>query len=443
MDSARSFFPPGYNAHASDSSRRNAHRQPGGSISTKSSAIRSANTPTSSGVHRSSNTSATSVSSHSTSYPPVAFHSYVPNPAFQAPNAYRGPPNTPENSSATASSSYVSQIGSQGFVYPRDGPGRNALTHHSRPPRAVRLGSKTYTIGSVIQPPSGGNTLMSDGVRIIIDSHSRDFVEKRLKMHSAEQRERANAEMNALQQIRRAGGSPHVNQIEDAFWQLGTDHASLVLDFCNANTLEAYIDSCRRKNEKIDEQFCWQAMAQLSAGIAMCHYGVPDPFSTSDSPADWNAICHLDIKPANVFMDTRKSVGYENLPYPTLILGDFGCCITKDDRMRGKIKSNVPPYGTAGWFPPETTYADPGPKGAYGKHSDIWQLGGVIQTMCRLIAVPDTYYLDTDRPCGRGYTPQLGNAVRMCMHKEAFTRPNAIDVAKNVKRLSGLPNRPT
>lgn len=92
------------------------------------------------------------------------------------------------------------------------------------------------------------------------------------------------------------------------------------------------------------------------------------------------------------------------------------------------------PFGTFGWFPPETNVERNGTLvGEYGWKSDIWQMGGLVQVMCRQSINPDMSKVAVGRPCSDKFSPELNKIVSQCMAANPRSRPTAIDVARQVK----------
>lgn len=262
-------------------------------------------------------------------------------------------------------------------------------------------------------------------------------------------RERALAEKKALKQVDKAGGSPNVNRIYQAIWEAGSPTASLSIAHCNRGSLDRVIDEYKEINWKIPEKFCLKTLYDIAAALCMIHHGIKDPMNPADKEQDWNTICHLDIKLANVFLDYhgpfepcgKPLTHYAN--WPRVILGDFGCSVTREDIMSKKIDHRVQPYGTPTWYPPEGDPEDVGiagvesgcEKGAFGKFTDIWMMGGVTQAMCRLKPSPEQFWVDQMRGAGKDYTGDLNEAVNKCMARNITRRPTALDVAKAIKVL--------
>lgn len=190
-----------------------------------------------------------------------------------------------------------------------------------------------------------------------------------------------------------------------------------------------------------DEGFLWHTILHVCRALALCHYGLPDPLKKELQPRVWSAICHLDIKLENIFVDFKRGRGMEDDEYPTLVLGDFGCSITSDDIAQNRFSRVGQPFGTKGWFPPEyyaeegtTTYAK-----RYGKSTDVWQLGAVISCMARLITKPDYGKLGIAKPCGAAYSDELNRMVGFMLREDLNLRPTVVDIVGEMKKWGKIP----
>lgn len=174
----------------------------------------------------------------------------------------------------------------------------------------------------------------------------------------------------------------------------------------------------------------------MTAALAMLHYGIRNPDSgTRFQPTHWNTIAHLDIKPANVFMSRRMHPGQETFQ-SRVVLGDFGCAVTKEEMALGRHDPGILSASTRGWMAPEIKINSARKwAGPYGKPMDVWQMGGVIQVLCRLMSQPHQESADSQRPCGGSYSDELNSAIASAMTKEILERPTALDMWDEMKRL--------
>ena len=124
--------------------------------------------------------------------------------------------------------------------------------------------------------------------------------------------------------------------------------------------------------------------------------------------------------------------------WPRVVLGDFGCAVTREDVQTGKTARDSIPCGTQGWFPPEIIEGITGGwSGNYGKPTDVWQMGAVIQCMTTTDPMPNQRLVDSGVPCSRNYSKELNHVVMEIMGKNDDHRPSAVDVAEMVVREIG------
>lgn len=308
--------------------------------------------------------------------------------------------------------------------------------------KLLKTNKAEYEILRSVDPRSKNiNSGMSDGVFLIRNTETGFlYVEKRIRITTESKSKRALAEIDALMQMQYAGGSYHVNFIIERFWDGITDYCSLVLEYCDEGTLgdsiKAYVDA----GKHYSDNFAWHALTGMVKALCFMHNGLDLDRANASPRQYWNTICHLDIKPSNVFLSSKNTKG----PYPRVVLGDFGCTVSWRDIMSGKEDKETQLQGTIGWHAPEH-HVDPngrGVQGRYGKPTDVWQIGAVIQVMCRLIGYPIQELADEERPCGSMYSGDLNKVVSCTMLRDLQRRPRAVDMISEVQKQMakrGLP----
>lgn len=225
-------------------------------------------------------------------------------------------------------------------------------------------------------------------------------------------------------------GHPNINQIQDYFFDNTAGKCSIILDYCTGGALDAMVVRYITAQQIMPEAFIWHVFSGLANALAFLHYGALSLDYPPSTARKWNTVCHVDIKPANVFLahDVKGT-------FPRVVLGDFGCSVTLADLHSGVANTEFQEHGTKGWFPPENSGATKMP-GYYGPETDIWQVGGVVHVLCRLLPAPVMRLIEEGRACGRVYSKELNNAVLCCMQEWYKDRPLAVDLAQELKRIA-------
>lgn len=91
--------------------------------------------------------------------------------------------------------------------------------------------------------------------------------------------------------------SPHLISLVDAWEQSG--HLFIQTELCAGGNLHVFLEEYGREHEVLDETRVWKILSEVALGVAHLH--------------ERNVI-HLDLKPANVFIDKDGH----------LKIGDFG-----------------------------------------------------------------------------------------------------------------------
>lgn len=220
-------------------------------------------------------------------------------------------------------------------------------------------------------------------------------------------------------------------QVEYAWTPHGRS-LSFVLEYCDGGDLGSLLDDHIKHRQPFSEDFVLQFLHHIGKGLAFLHSGITDPARQSHSQINWNTICHLDIKPANVFL---ASNGRGRLP--RFVLGDFGCAVTKNDVESGRESKRMHRHGTPQWFPPDSISEVVGERNCgYGWHTDIWQLGAVAAAVCRLSSKPirEQVFTDYRKPCGSRYGFKLNETVRGCVSADRARRPRAANLVRGILR---------
>lgn len=259
---------------------------------------------------------------------------------------------------------------------------------------------------------------MSEAILVVKQKRTgKRFIAKRIAAHGVS-REQAIAEVETLIRIR---GRQNLNSMEEYFWNAGRTHLTVILEYCEAGTLDDMIRLYRRQERRVPEDLIWHVMLSVAKALAFLHWGVFDAQRDTKYQHHWDTIYHLDIKPQNIFLSNDVPKG----SYSRVVLGDFGCALWSRDVVRGKAQQ----AGTPAWEAQSGSKS--GPSGA----ADIWQLGAVCQALALLSVVPDRPRLETSWPLRGQYSGTLNEFVReMCAHNPK-NRPHAPDLVRMIQRF--------
>ncbi|KAH9838210.1 Serine/threonine-protein kinase H1, partial [Teratosphaeria destructans] len=292
---------------------------------------------------------------------------------------------------------------------------------HHRREIAKEVSVPGYSLVKKLSP--GG---MSDAVNLVKNkSTGKLYIEKRVRFangrHQDLMKRRAKAELRAL----RKANSPYLNHMVEHLWSEEKGSVSFIL----GGSLESMMKEHYRKGRHFKEDFLWHVLAGVGKGLAYLHHGIQD--ATRDKKvAGWDSICHLDLKPTNIFFKTR---GRDT--YPRVVIGDFGCSITGSDIQRGIENPRLQECGTPDWYPPEGRPEIAGRNTRYGPKTDVWQMGATIHTIAHLISAPDaSIYAPTNAwiACGTRYSSRLNTVVMWCCFPDHQRRPSAARLVQEV-----------
>ena len=176
--------------------------------------------------------------------------------------------------------------------------------------------------------------------------------------------------------------------------------ASLYMEFCDRGSLADLIKTYAKrringdKAATVPEGFVWHALCGLVDALAYLQCGV-SVLHNKEAKLDpnWPSILHRDVKPDNIFIRSRSTLGTSMYFY--VILSDFGLACEdrpeEDSRIDRFQKAGVQ-LGTPTWIAPELCH-NPYPRTVYeetyypsgrkhSKYSDLWAVGASIYNLC-------------------------------------------------------------
>jgi serine/threonine protein kinase len=196
---------------------------------------------------------------------------------------------------------------------------------------------------------------------------------------------------------------------------------SMILSYCDRGTLMDRLTEVIEQRSHVSETSVWNVLQGVAHGLAFLHDGLKDVLPNSHPiprPRKWNPICHLDLKPTNIFLSSEGGIG----GHSRVVLADFGCAVSLEDMASGSVSESSQPCGTPAWYPPEGRGRQ-----SYGTKTDIWMLGATVHVLCRLLRVPNVRVLQS--PCGHKYSRELNRFVAVLMAVHVGDRPPARDIA--------------
>lgn len=202
----------------------------------------------------------------------------------------------------------------------------------------------------------------------------------------------------------------------DAFMDASLGQAALFTEFCDLGSLGDLRRRMRGGPSRIPEAFVWHVLRGVVGAVVYCHRGPPGGGPTG---LPWLSVVHRDIKPDNIFLQSRPGTA-AGAGYPLVKLGDFGAAIGAENPEFYAMEARK---GTRGWQPPEFPN--------FGQRGDVWSVGAVAQSLCRL----GTVGIEPGAGVGKHYGEDLDECVGACLVEEKADRPYAREVALMVEEL--------
>jgi NIMA (never in mitosis gene a)-related kinase len=175
----------------------------------------------------------------------------------------------------------------------------------------------------------------------------------------------------------------------------------------------------------------WKVFWDLS--IALCYLWSGNPASDTRERAmagrrvssrvrGWTSIIHRDLKPGNIFMTWNEPRDADSgYVYPTIKIGDFGCCVRGTDCGRN-TSHMLRTQASLAFDPPEPTYSEVG---------DLYACGLVLHCLGLMRQSPYssvTRRARTPFGDGNGASQELRSRVQECLMPNPNDRPSPQDL---------------
>lgn len=323
---------------------------------------------------------------------------------------------------------------------------------------------------------AGDGTLggMNGGVFVVRMKgiHSRIYIEKKFKPTDVSY---AQKEIKMLRRVCHSS----LTFYTAAFIKPNLQDASLYVEFCDRGSLQDMIKEYLKHYDDrprpcVPEAFLWHAFTGLCDGLAYLQGG--DSFYRKPNARirhDWEPILHRDIKPDNVLLRSRYTLGSNKYFY--CVLSDFGLACEDRDSTHPDVDSaqrTGSKLGTTVYLAPELLYDSsnyprtlrewnyfPGGQ-RHSRFSDLWALGCSIFNLCT--ATPNdngmshinfntrmppgipTNQIQSVQACRLRdliipghYSPQLRAAIRIATAWDVQKRPSPVRMITHIEQLLG------
>ncbi|KAH8725983.1 kinase-like domain-containing protein [Phaeosphaeriaceae sp. PMI808] len=254
------------------------------------------------------------------------------------------------------------------------------------------------------------------------------YVEKRIGARAISEGLAAR-EVRAMVQCTNHPNIISINTFDLKFSRVG--YGSIFMQHCELGSLDSMISRYASKREYLpDEGFLWKVFWDVS--IALSHLETGQSPTTIKNYAmegkrvemvkGWNCIIHRDIKPGNIFLTGKNTADSDECPYPTVVLGDFGCSTTIADINAGISNPDHCSGFTPCIAPPESP--------RFCLKGDSYMLALTIQCLARMQNRPNMgQALGEDHPLPRRYAcGALRELLVSCLQYDPRNRPHPGDL---------------
>lgn len=234
-------------------------------------------------------------------------------------------------------------------------------------------------------------------------------------------------EIAYLQQLNSSGTCASICKLIAFSHDKASGYGAMIMPYYSYGSLYNLLQMHRRSGTPIPRGFIWKVFLSLAEALVFMWYG-PEP-----RQSDWNHILHRDIHPGNIFLSPTAAG-----QYPVVTLADFGCGIDNakyaEDRAHGVgvLQSRF----HQSYVSPEAPYSR--------SKSDIYQVGLVIVSLCKLTSEPRIGLSDS-HPSGRHEETALNRLLEQCLKRNYSDRIGATtlrnELRSNVGHMKGGENR--
>lgn len=202
----------------------------------------------------------------------------------------------------------------------------------------------------------------------------------------------------------------------------------IFLNFCDRGNLDSLIKRYSTLSLAIPEAFIWKVFESLAEALRLCHTGEHCKFDECTVLSEnWDPVIHRDVLPGNVFL---TSIGSDGL-YPRIVLGDFGCGVSRSDLLTGQVVPSDLPDPELSFWAPEALEQD--------TYSDVYQMGLVIWCLCYGVVTPHHVYESRpvqDLEIEKGlwtYSEQLRRVLNHCLSYRGVDRPTTKELLASIR----------